>query len=64
MIITFGFKSRDWIWTIISQIQNDINPGATVFTNMWRAIGDQHEDGGKVVMVPHIRFSRLLTIVI
>jgi len=29
--------------------------GATVFTNMWSAIGEEHEDDGKVVMVPHFR---------
>ena len=39
----------------------DFCSGATVFTNMWHAVGEagsQHGDG-KVVMVPHIRFTSI-----
>ena len=35
--------------------------GATVFTNMWSAVGEAGPQHGKVVMVPHIRFRSILT---
>ena len=35
--------------------------GATVFTNMWHAVGEagSQQGDGKVVMVPHIRFTSI-----
>ena len=35
--------------------------GATVFTNMWSAVGEAGPQNGKVVMVPHIRFRSIST---
>ena len=43
------------------ETENICVAGATVFTNMWSAVGEAGPQHGKVVMVPHIRFSSIST---